>query len=80
MLISHFTTLQNKELSQFVSFRKAESDKTDESKVDLHYLFFLLDSLVILNECKMSAIMCHLRFSSHKKGRSNKVAVTQQIY
>lgn len=33
MLISHFTTLQNKDLSGFVSVRKAKADKTDPESV-----------------------------------------------
>lgn len=58
MLISHFTTLQNKDRFGFVGLRKAKSDKTDESTVDLHKLFFLLD---------VNMSLCVTRGSVHTK-------------
>lgn len=52
MLITHFKSLQNKDLSVFVRFREAGTDKRDENTVDLHNLFFLLGSLMLFRESR----------------------------
>lgn len=71
MLIPHFSTLQNKELSGFVRFREANAEERDDGAADLYYLLFLLGSMVIFSECRLSEPMCHPRFSSHKKSKVN---------